>query len=177
MKSILLFTVFISILSYWNTQFRILGYGVVNGEGKINISRLFISGNTCEPYPVIASISDKSSTTNSKVVPCRTYSTNFPLNESPISEGGNWINGSTTGLDWGYVSTTAGQTHTHPGTASYADATASLTGTWDSMNKPTTVVMGFPAIQHLIIGGIFKKKSACLIIHYFKIIGFLIVFK
>jgi hypothetical protein len=62
----------------------------------------------------------------------RTYSTNFALVESPISEGGNWINGSTEGLDWGYVSTTPGQTHTHPGTAQYADATAILTGTWGS---------------------------------------------
>lgn len=33
----------------------------------------------------------------------KTYSTKFPLTESPISEGGNWINGSTEGLDWGYV--------------------------------------------------------------------------
>lgn len=62
--------------------------------------------------------------------PGRTYSTNFPLTESPISEGGNWINGSKGGLDWGYISTTAGQTHTHPGTAPYADATALLTGVW-----------------------------------------------
>ena len=60
----------------------------------------------------------------------RTYSTNFPHSESPISERGNWINGSKEGLDWGYVSTTAGQTHTHPGTAPYADATALLTGVW-----------------------------------------------
>jgi hypothetical protein len=69
---------------------------------------------------------------NSDSVPRRTYSTNFSLTESPISEGGNWINGSTTGLDWGYISTTAGQTHTHPGIAGYADATSLLTGTWDS---------------------------------------------
>ena len=61
------------------------------------------------------------------------------MTESPISEGGNWINGSTEGLDWGYVSTTAGQTHTHPGIAAYADATALLTGTWgpDQMAQAT----------------------------------------
>jgi hypothetical protein len=69
---------------------------------------------------------------NLNIVPCRTYSTNFSLTESPLSEGGNWINGSTAGLDWGYVSATAGQTHTHPGIAGYADATALLTGTWGS---------------------------------------------
>jgi hypothetical protein len=60
----------------------------------------------------------------------RTYSTIFPLTESPISEGGEWINGSKEGLDWGFVSTTPGQTHTHPGQAAYADATALLTGEW-----------------------------------------------
>ena len=69
---------------------------------------------------------------NSDSVHRRTYSTNFSLTESPISEGGNWINGNTTGLDWGYISTTAGQTHTHPGIARYADATSLLTGIWSS---------------------------------------------
>ena len=60
----------------------------------------------------------------------RTYTTNFPLTESPISEGGNWINGATTGIDWGDVWTTPGQTHDHSGPARFADATALLTGTW-----------------------------------------------
>lgn len=60
----------------------------------------------------------------------KTYSTSFPLTENPISEGGMWINGATDGLDWGNVSTTPGQTHPHPGTARYADATALLKGTW-----------------------------------------------
>jgi hypothetical protein len=34
--------------------------------------------------------------------------TNFPLTEDPISEGGNWIGGGTTGLDWNNVQTTPG---------------------------------------------------------------------
>ena len=132
MKNFLLLAILITLLFNLDAQFKIPSYGVVSGGGKINISRLFTAGNTGEPCMVIASTSDKSSTANLNVVLRRTYSTNFPLTESPISEGGNWINGSTTGLDWGYVSTTAGQTHTHPGTASYADATALLTGTWGS---------------------------------------------
>ena len=70
----------------------------------------------------------------------RTYSTNFPHSESPISEKGNWINGSKEGLDWGYVSTTAGQTHTHPGTAPYADATALLTGVWSADQMALAIV-------------------------------------
>jgi hypothetical protein len=60
----------------------------------------------------------------------RTYTTSFPLTESPISESGNWISGATAGIDWGDISTTPGETHPHPGPARYADATALLTGTW-----------------------------------------------
>jgi predicted RNA-binding protein len=32
--------------------------------------------------------------------PVRSYSTDFPLEEDPISEGGMWINGKTDGIDW-----------------------------------------------------------------------------
>ena len=69
----------------------------------------------------------------------RTYATRFPLAQSPISEAGKWINGATTGLDWGDVSTTVGQTHPHPGPKRFADATALLTGTWadDQMAEAT----------------------------------------
>src|SRR5580693_8331117 len=37
----------------------------------------------------------------------RTYSTSFPLTENPISEGGKWVNGRATGLDWTNILTTA----------------------------------------------------------------------
>lgn len=72
----------------------------------------------------------------------RTYTTKFPLAEKPISEDKNWISGATTGLDWGDVSTTAGQTHPHPGPKRYADATALLTGPWaaDQMAEATVYV-------------------------------------
>jgi hypothetical protein len=32
--------------------------------------------------------------------PPTTYTTNYPLTENPVSEGGKWIQGGTTGLDW-----------------------------------------------------------------------------
>jgi hypothetical protein len=111
MKNFLLLAVLSTFLYNSDAQFKILSYGVAK---------------------VIASTSNTSDRADLNVVNCRSYSTNFALTESPISEGGNWINGSKTGLDWGYVSITAGQTHTHPGTAKYADATALLTGTWGS---------------------------------------------
>jgi hypothetical protein len=79
---------------------------------------------------VIYSDAQNTAIDTSKALPHKIYTTHFEITESPISENSNWINGSTTGLDWGYVSTSAGQTHTHPGTEPYADATALLTGTW-----------------------------------------------
>jgi hypothetical protein len=62
----------------------------------------------------------------------RTYVTNFPLTEDPISEGGNWVNGGTTGLDWVDVSTESGYAHGNysPSFPRYKDPTAILTGTW-----------------------------------------------
>jgi len=61
------------------------------------------------------------------------YTTNFPLTENPISEGGNWINGQTVGLDWSNVATTNHMAictvdDTHNPT--YNDSTAVLTGPW-----------------------------------------------
>jgi hypothetical protein len=60
----------------------------------------------------------------------RTYVTNFPLTERPISESGRWINGGEVGLDWSDISTTSGLAIGHAGSVSYADATAILTGSW-----------------------------------------------
>jgi hypothetical protein len=66
----------------------------------------------------------------------RTYTTNFPLAEDPISERGIRINGQTAGLDWASVRTTpglalgteSGEVTTAPG--KYDDSTALLTGAW-----------------------------------------------
>ena len=60
----------------------------------------------------------------------RTYTTHFPLTENPISEGSNWINGQTTGIDWHDVSTTPGLAIGHQSGKSYTDGTALLTGAW-----------------------------------------------
>lgn len=59
------------------------------------------------------------------------YSTSFPLDENPISENGNWINGMTNGLDWADVRTAGGIAFgTESGSGGYDDSTAILTGTW-----------------------------------------------
>jgi len=70
----------------------------------------------------------------------RTYSTKFPLTENPISEGGKWINGQTTGIDWHDVSTTPGLAIGHEQSASYTDGTALLTGNWGPDQTAEAVV-------------------------------------
>jgi len=61
----------------------------------------------------------------------RTYSTEFSLNENPISESGNWINGQSAGLDWANVATTNGVAiGLQSGLAGFDDGTALLGGNW-----------------------------------------------
>ena len=61
-----------------------------------------------------------------------TYTTNFPLTENPISEGGKWINGKKDGVDWTDVRTTPGLAFgteiggNRPELEKYDDATALL---------------------------------------------------
>ena len=70
----------------------------------------------------------------------RTYSTNFPVAENPISESGHWINGRLTGLDWKDVRTNVGLAYgTQGGGGAYDDSIAILSGTWgpDQMAEAT----------------------------------------
>jgi len=62
-----------------------------------------------------------------------TYTTNFPLTENPVSEGGMWIGGKTVGLAWADFQSTPGFAFgKQPGNSSglYDDSIALLTGTW-----------------------------------------------
>jgi hypothetical protein len=71
----------------------------------------------------------------------RNYTTNFPLTENPISEGGNWINGAVVGLDWANVSTTPGLAiGRQTGLVNYADAVALLSGSWGPDQTVTATV-------------------------------------
>jgi trimeric autotransporter adhesin len=59
------------------------------------------------------------------------YTTNFSLTENPIAEGGKWINGKITGLDWANIRTTPGLAFgTETDTVNYDDSTVILTGNW-----------------------------------------------
>ncbi len=70
----------------------------------------------------------------------RTYTTQFPLTENPISEGGSWISGQAVGLDWHDVSTTPGLAIGHQSGTSYTDGTALLTGNWGPTQTVEAVV-------------------------------------
>ena len=79
--------------------------------------------------------------TQSTADPKGSYSTNFPLTENPISEGGKWVNGGTAGLDWSNVSTTPGLAIGHEIGADFTDATAVLQNmTWAPDQKASAVV-------------------------------------
>ena len=64
------------------------------------------------------------------------YATDFSRAETPISEGGQWLNGQTDGLDWTDVRTTPGFAFgteaggNRPDPQKYDDSTAILKGTW-----------------------------------------------
>jgi hypothetical protein len=61
----------------------------------------------------------------------RSYTTDFPLSEALIAEGGNWDCGKTVGLDWADVATAKGLAFgLESGTNGYDDSVALLKGAW-----------------------------------------------
>lgn len=67
----------------------------------------------------------------------RIYTTNFPNTETPISEGGLWVNGGTTGLDWKNMNSTPGfaigtQVGNESCPTNCNDSTAVVGGSWGS---------------------------------------------
>jgi hypothetical protein len=61
----------------------------------------------------------------------RTYTTNFPLTENPISESGNWLGGQTAGNNlWGNCQTNGTMVYGVSEPTQYGDPTAILTGSW-----------------------------------------------
>ncbi len=61
----------------------------------------------------------------------RDYATNFPLNENPISENGNWVGGQSAGNNlWGNIRTNGTMAYGVSEPTPYGDPTAILNGTW-----------------------------------------------
>ena len=79
----------------------------------------------------------------------RSYQTNFPATEDPISENNNWINGASTGLDWGNVQTTPGLAFgtNVSGGPPYNDSTAALSGTWATNQSACATVFLNPNLN------------------------------
>ncbi len=120
--------------------------------GTITTAGVYTAGGTAGSYRVIgtspAGPADTSAVTiTAPTVGARTYSTTFPLTENPISDGGQWINGGTVGLDWTNVSTTPGRAIGHQVGASYTDATALLTGAWSPDQRVTATVFAAGALN------------------------------
>jgi len=94
------------------------------------------SGGTTPPptdtTPTSTPTARASATTQGTVTINGSYSTSFPATENPISEGGAWINGGETGLDWGNVRSSAALAFGASLPSLYGDPTAVLTGTWAS---------------------------------------------
>lgn len=113
--------------------------------GTISSAGLYTAGNSSGTYRVIAAaaganLADTSTVTITSASSTHSYTTNFPNTENPIAEGGRWINGKTTGIDWSDVSTTPGKAIGLQCCASYTDATAILTGTWGADQQATATV-------------------------------------
>ena len=74
------------------------------------------------------------------------YSTSFPNTETPLSEGGHWIQGQVTGANWSNVDSLPGMAYGTQAGGGYNDSTASLTGTWgpDQSAQATAVVRQSP---------------------------------
>jgi hypothetical protein len=78
-------------------------------------------------------------------VPGLCYSTDFPLGENPISEGGRWTH---VGLDWAVVQTVGGKAFgTQSGTGGYDDSYAHLSGFPPDLSISATIYKapGIPA--------------------------------
>jgi hypothetical protein len=77
----------------------------------------------------------------------RTYSTNFPLTENPISEGGNWVAGQSAGNNlWGDIQTNGTIALGVSEPTAYGDPTAILRGPWgpDQTAQAVVRVSGVP---------------------------------
>lgn len=81
----------------------------------------------CPPPQVSASGGTTSSTACPSSASGASYTTNFDATENPLSEGGHWVNGGTTGLDWQNVRSASGLGFGTGASSAYDDCIAHLT--------------------------------------------------
>jgi hypothetical protein len=113
--------------------------------GTITSAGLYAAGNTAGSFRVIAvqqggTLADTSAVTVT-TSSARSFTTAFPLTESPLSEGGQWITGKAIGLDWSDVATASGRAFgTQSGTGGLDDAIAIVAGAWGPDQSATATV-------------------------------------
>jgi hypothetical protein len=97
----------------------------VRGKTTMKLNAVHLSWLALLMLPLISATSAAQTVTSPK-----TYTTNFPLTENPISEGGAWGQGGLkTGLDWTNVRTNGSIAYgTQTGFGGYDDSIALLTG-------------------------------------------------
>jgi hypothetical protein len=81
----------------------------------------------CPPSPVSASGGTTATTPCPSSTSAASYTTNFDATENPLSEGGHWVNGGTTGLDWQNVRSASGLAYGTGPSYGYDDCIAHLT--------------------------------------------------
>jgi hypothetical protein len=142
------FTVTASGTAPLNYQWQKNGSNISGATAATYTTPATTTSDSGSTYRVIVSNSAGTATSNAATLTVnsstsgtlRSYTTNFSLTENPISEGRNWINGGTTGLDWSDVQTTSGLAFgTESGSGGYDDSTAVVSGSWkpDQMAQAT----------------------------------------
>jgi hypothetical protein len=102
---------------------------LLNRRNWLSVLLLFATA-TFFPSGSLASDACRTSNAAKTAGSGQNYSTSFPATERPLSEGGCWINGKTTGVDWADVTTLPGLAFGKELPSQYADPTAVLTGEW-----------------------------------------------
>jgi hypothetical protein len=74
------------------------------------LPRIVRAAQPCPP-PLVSTAVGTSASMPCSAAASNTYSTDFAGSENPISEGGRWVNGKSSGLAWNNVQTATGKAH------------------------------------------------------------------
>jgi hypothetical protein len=120
-------------LSY---QWKKNGSNISGATGTTYTTPATTTSDSGSTFTVVVTNSAGSATSDSAILTVstgtqHTYSTTFPLTESPISDGGNWVGGQSAGGNlWGNVQSVSGLAFGVSEPTQFGDPTAILTGTW-----------------------------------------------
>lgn len=100
--------------------------------------------DACSPRDETKNVAEGGANGGSGKAAIRSYTTDFPLTEAVISEGGRWAEGSAAGQQWDRLQTATDFAFGSSPTGKYTDPTAVLTGPWspDQMAEGTIRIGG-----------------------------------